>query len=334
MILKSYIIENNISLVDKYEICLFYGENIGLKDDIKNQIRKHYLKHEVINLYGEDILKNNKLLENETYNSSLFNNSKVIFINEIYEKIKDRIFDILENKEKSIKIFIFSKNLEKKSSIRSGFEKNSKLAIIPCYQDTERTLSEYIKKHLRDYKGLNQEMINFLILNCGLDRKILRNEIEKIKVLFLDKTIVTDKLFNLLNYAYNTDFGKLRDTSLSANKIGLNKGLGNTTLQGEDAYFYISSISLRIEKLKEACIQFDKNKNIDLAIENLKPKIFWKDKPIFQMQLKKWNLKKLEIASKAIHNTELMIKTKSELSKSVLIKNLLISLCCQASSSP
>ena len=123
-------------------------------------------------------------------------------------------------------------------------------------------------------------MINFLISNCGLDRKILRNEIEKIKVLFLDKAIVTDKLFNLLNYAYNTDFAKLRDTSLSANKIGLNKCLGSTTLQSEDAYFYISSISLRIEKLKEAYIQFDKNKKFDLAIENLIPKICWKDKPI------------------------------------------------------
>ena len=114
MILKSYIIENNISLLDKYEICLFYGENIGLKDDIKNQIRKHHLKHEVVNLYGEDILKNNKLLENETYNSSLFNNSKVIFINEIYEKIKDRIFDILENKDKKYKNFYFFQKFRKK----------------------------------------------------------------------------------------------------------------------------------------------------------------------------------------------------------------------------
>ena len=60
---------------------------------------------------------------------------------------------------------------------------------MPCYQDNERTLSEYIRNKLRDYKGLNQEIINFLINNSGLDRKTISNEIEKIKNLFLDKKI-------------------------------------------------------------------------------------------------------------------------------------------------
>ena len=33
--------------------------------------------------------------------------------------------------------------------------------------------------------------------------------------------------------------------------------------------------------------------NIQEAIENVKPKIFWKDKPIILQQLKKWSLESL-----------------------------------------
>ena len=34
-----------------------------------------------------------------------------------------------------------------------------------------------------------------------------------------------------------------------------------------------------------------REKNIEKAIDKIKPPIFWKDKPIFNKQLKKWNIK-------------------------------------------
>ena len=37
-----YIIEKNISILDKYSCTLIYGENIGLKDDIKIEIKKFF----------------------------------------------------------------------------------------------------------------------------------------------------------------------------------------------------------------------------------------------------------------------------------------------------
>ena len=35
MILKSFLVEKNLSTIENYFVTLFYGENIGLKDDIK-----------------------------------------------------------------------------------------------------------------------------------------------------------------------------------------------------------------------------------------------------------------------------------------------------------
>ena len=57
MILKSYLLEQNISLIDKYFINLIYGENIGMKDDIKNQIKIYFKNHEKILFTQDEILK-------------------------------------------------------------------------------------------------------------------------------------------------------------------------------------------------------------------------------------------------------------------------------------
>ena len=40
MILKSYIVEQNINILENYQAALVYGENNGIKDDVKNSIRE------------------------------------------------------------------------------------------------------------------------------------------------------------------------------------------------------------------------------------------------------------------------------------------------------
>ena len=332
MILKSFIVEKNITLIEKYFAFLIYGENIGMKDDIKEQIKQHFKEHEQINFDQNEVVKNSKLLDEQIDNTSLFNNKKIIFINEISDKIKDNIIKILENPNPDIKIFLFGQNLEKKSAIRQIFEKEKKIGIIACYQDNERTLSEYLRKKLSNYSGLSQQTINFLVNNSGLDRKTLSYEIDKIKSLFLDKKIKFEKLLEVLNNANNLDFDNIRDACLGAEKENLNKNLGNVILQNEDAYLYLNVLNHRIEKLCDLNNQYQRDKNIEKAIDNLRPPIFWKDKPTFYKQIKNWNLKKLEEAKKMLFDTEILIKTGMNPNNDILIKNLIVNLCDKAAS--
>ena len=67
-------------------------------------------------------------------------------------------------------------------------------------------------------------------------------------------------------------------------------------------------------------------RNIDLVMDNIRPKIFWKDKPVFLKQLKNWNIEKLEEAKKIIVETEIKMKTKLNNYNILLMKNLLIRL--------
>ena len=332
MILKSYLLEQNISLIDKYFINLIYGENIGMKDDIKDQIKIYFKNHEKVLFTQDEILKKKDILNEQVENTSLFSSKKIIFINEVTDKIKDIIYDVGQKPKEDLKIFLFAQNLEKKSTLRKDFEKENTQGIIACYQDNERTLGEYTRRKLKNYSGVTQQMINFLIKNCNLDRKTLSNEIDKIKCLFIDKKINTDKLPELLNYNNNLDFNSVRDACFSADKTNLNENLGNIILQNENAYFYLSILNNRIEKLISLNYELKKEKNIEKAIDKMKPPIFWKDKPTFHKQISRWNSEKLEQARRILFDAEIQLKVNANLNNNTLIKNLILDLYQKASS--
>ena len=332
MILKSYLLEQNISLINKYFINLIYGENIGMKDDIKDQIKIYFKSYEKILFTQDEILKKKDILTEQVENTSLFSSKKIIFINEVTDKIKDIIYDIGQKPKEDLKIFLFAQTLEKKSTLRKNFEKDNTQGIIACYQDNEKTLGEYIRRKLKDYSGVTQQMINFLIKNCNLDRKTLSNEIDKIKCLFIHKKINTDKLPELLNNNNNLDFNSVRDACFSADKNNLNENLGNIVLQNENAYFYLSVLGNRIEKLISLNYQLKKEKNIEKAVDKIKPPIFWKDKPTFYRQIRRWNSEKLGQARRILFDAEIQLKVNANLNNNTLIKNLIINLYQKASS--
>ena len=166
-----------------------------------------------------------------------------------------------------------------------------------------------------------------MIKNSDTDRKIIKSEIEKIKGLFIDKKIVKDKIIDLINNPSNIDFDNLKNSCLEGNKLDLNKNLSNISLQNEKSYFYLANLTTRIDKLKILNDLVDKYKNVDSALDLMRPKIFWKDMPIFKKQLKIWNKNKIKKANKLILTNEILIKTRLNNLSNVLIKKMLIELC-------
>jgi len=74
------------------------------------------------------------------------------------------------------------------------------------------------------------------------------------------------------------------------------------------------------------------NSNIESIVSNLKPAVFWKDKPMLIEQSKKWDKEKIRLALKKTYNTEIKIKSSSSIKKDLLIKNLIVELCITANS--
>ena len=324
MILKSYIVEKNIGILRGYKATLIHGENNGIKDDIKETIKDQNKDSEVITFFESDILKNNFLYEN-IVNQSLFAERKIIFIHQASDKILNHITECLEKINKNIQMYVFSENLEKKSKLRSCFEKDKELAIFPCYEDNERTLITYVDKELKDFKGISGEIINLIINNSNMDRRIIKSELIKIKVFFMGKKINKEQILEILNINSSGSFDIIRDKALTGEKEKINKLLSKTQILNEEVFFYLNNLNYRIMRLYEIMQQSENNKNnYEKIIEALKPPIFWKDKPIMLQQLKKWSLKELEKIMSKIQEAETLMKKNSYLQNSVVIKDLII----------
>ena len=331
MLFKSYILEKNLEPLNLLKMVLFYGENYGLKKEFKEKIKKENKNCEMLNLLQEDITKNKSILINEIVNKSLFDKKKIIFIDQVTDKILPILEEIVDNIEDE-KIYVFSEILDKRSKLRNYFEKTKFFGTVPCYQDNEITIKKLIISKLDGFIGVSPQVINSIVENTGLDRNKIINEIEKIKHYFHDKKIQDNKIDLLLNLRTNNDFNLLRDEAIKGNKINTNKLLSDTVFEPENHIYFLNLINQRINKLNE--IEKIKNKaiNIEAAIAELKPSVFWKDKPILIEQSKKWNEKKIQLALQKTFNTEIEIKSNSSVNKELLIKHLLIEICSTASS--
>ena len=331
MIYKSYILEENIKSIANQKIILFYGENEGLKKEFKEKIKVQNKNQEILNFFQDEVIKNENILVNEINNKSLFNEKKIIFINEVNDKILNIIEEILENIQEE-RIFLFSNVLDKRSKLRSFFEKSKTTGIVPCYQDNEITIKRIIMKKLTGYQGLSSDVTDLIIQNTGLDRNKVNNEIDKITSCFQDKKIDLKKIDLLLNIKTSDDFNLLKDEALNGNKINTNRLLADTVFEVENNIYYLNTINQRINKLNEIENMKKDNSNIESLISNLKPAVFWKDKPMLIQQSKKWNKKKLTKALNETYNVEVSIKSNSSIRKDLLIKNLIIDLCSTANS--
>jgi len=324
MLYKSYLIEQNINNLDK-SLFLFYGENIGLKNDFKKIIKFINRKSEILIFSQEEILKNFNLIYNEINNISLFDKNKLFII----EQTDDKILEILKELEPNIdkhKIYLFSEILDKKSKIRNYFEKSKNCGAVACYADNEIGLKKIILNKLKGYTGLSTYNINLILENCNLDRVKLNNEIEKIAIYFQDKNIKTEKLEILLDTKVNDNFSLLKDEALLGNKSKTNKLLSDTIIDSEKNIYYLSSINQRLNKINEI-IYKSKEKGLEEAINTIRPPIFWKDKPNFISQTKKWSQKKIKTILEDTYNLEIKIKSNNLVDKNILIKKLLIDLC-------
>ena len=331
MIIKSYILENDPKKTLNVKSILFYGVNIGLKKHFKNIFKKNNNKSLIKNFSQEDLIKNENILYDEINNSSLFNEEKLIFI----EGATDKVFTYIEpiiDKLKNNKIIVFADLLDKRSKLRSYYEKSKTAIAVACYEDNEITIKKIITNELKDFRGLSGENINLIIDNCGVDRIKLENELSKIKTYFNNKSIEKNKLEDLLNLKSNDDFERLKDAAIEGNKIKTNKLLSDTALDPEKNILYLNIINQRLNKLYEV-VDYSRNSNIDDELANLKPPIFWKDKPIFISQMKKWNKKKIKEVLSKCYDLEISIKSNSNISKKILLKKLLLDICEQANPS-
>ena len=335
MITKSYEIEKKISTYLKYCLFLLYGENNGLKKDIKELIKKEIKQKEsnveTVTLYEKEIIDNEENFYNSIYSGSLFANKKIITINNGTDKIIKLIEDINNKHPENTFIIIFSDILEKKSKLRNFFEKNSKTICVPCYLDNDRDLEIITTKELKkDNIFLSRESINLLIEKSNYDRDHLKNEIEKIKSYAIDKKkIEIDEIKSIINFTGEYKSESLINECLSGNIAQYKKIFSEIYTNTINYTYLLRTLSNKIQRLLNMIINQNNFDNIESLINSSKPPIFWKEKPALKKQLNIWKLNDLKFIINEINKIELQCKKNPQISK-IIFFNFFSKICQKA----
>ena len=336
MIIKNYEIKKNFSLLFKHNLYLLYGENYGLKKDIKQFIKSELKKKdpsiEYLSIYENEILDNEENFYNSIYSGSLFGNKKIILINDGTDKIINQIKDVSEKFPENIYLIIFSEILEKKSKLRKLFEINEKTLIIPCYLDTNRDLeiiakSEFNKNNIT----LSNESIELLIEKSNGDRNNLKNEIRKIKSFALTKkNIEINDIRSIINFSGEYKLDSFVNECLCGNILQYKKILSEFYINAVNQIFLLRVLSNKIQKLLKMKELENNYKNLDSLLSASKPPIFWKEKPFIKKQLTIWSINELKKIIYEISNIELLCKKNPQISK-IIFFNFSSQLCKKAS---
>ena len=306
MILKYYEI-NKINL-EYNKFILFYGKNEGLKNDsIKNLLKD---KNEILYYDEKDILDNpNKFIE-ATLSKSLFENEKIIIIKRATDKINNIIDQISFKDIEDLIILINADNLEKKSKLRSLFEKNKKFVSVAFYPDNDQTLSKIAHNFFTKNKILiSASNINLIVSRCSGDRHNLVNEIEKIESFCKNnKKVTIEDIHKLTNLIENHSVSELIDNCLVKNKKKIIHILNENNFSNDDCILILRTFLNKLKKILSLALEYKINKNIDDVISKAKPPIFWKDKEITKQQIYKWSPENIKNSIFKVSELELLVK--------------------------
>ena len=272
---------------------LFHGSNHGKVDDCANLIvdlKKEGKDIEVISLYSEELKKGelSKVFD-ENCSLNIFGTQVLLKLYLNSEKIGKEFVSLISSYEtNNLIVVVKSDQLTPKSQIRSFFEKSESAICVPCYEESDNEKLTYIKNYLkREMIELTVSELNLLSNSLPSQRLIIKNELEKIVILF--KKFGRKKSFDFflshISESLHNDQSKFILSLSSRNTKNFVKNFNSFTNFNADNVKLVSYLHEHFFRLLVVKSKYKEGLDIKDAIKQLKPPVFFKDMDVFEKQV-------------------------------------------------
>ncbi|MDR0571989.1 MAG: DNA polymerase III subunit delta, partial [Rickettsiales bacterium] len=313
----------------KFKIIFLYGDDESSVNFKFRKIRENFKDNNfsVKDIKQEELKQDKSILSQEFFSISLFGERTLITLR-LVERENDYakcVESLLEERNVDLNdnyILITAGGLEKTSSLLKIMDKSEKVASVTCYEEAEWNMSTFISTELKKYNFVfNTNVVSYLNENIGKNKLMVENEIKKInyykgedKKLTLEDVNKTTK--DLAGFAVNDlvnafcSFNK-KETFRLLNKFYREKN--QTVILSR----FMINYFLQLQRM-QYCIEINKEL-VDNVIEA--ERIFWKQKDIIKIHLKKWSLKNINIFLKKLIDFE---KLKFNYDGQQMVENFLL----------
>jgi DNA polymerase III subunit delta len=326
-----------------YNIFLFYGPNFGLINLIyKKSIDSLSIDlndpFNVSKIDGNDFKENPSILNDNISTLSITRDKRVILLDLTYitvnKTIEGAILDTQKEKNNDYLLLIKANNLSSKNELVKFIEKLENGILVPCYEENISEVETQISRLFNQYKlKFSPNFLSVLSSKFNSDTSINLMEIKKLETFLINNPNVTEEMIlslitdnidlNLNKIIQLCSTGKIQDALFSFDKVYENSSTAiNITRLFIKHFKMIEKILLTVEK----------GSNILETINNMKPPIFFKDRPLLVFQCQLWSLKKINLIFKRLIEIELKCKSNTYPNK-ILLSQFILSTALMAKKS-
>ena len=314
--------ENIDRNIKQIKIIFFYGPNLGLIDLLYNKTIS-ILKIDtndpfnVSKIDGSNFYANPDILEDNINTLNIFSEKKFILLNlshiSINKNLENSIFEAITKESDNYLLIIKAGNLRSQNKLIKHLEKSDNCILTPCYEENINIIKKEISGLFIKHKiSFSNDFISHLSSLFNADSLTNKMELEKLDNFLINNTNVTES--TLLKFLINNEEVNLNKIIKACSNGETQKSLSYLDKIYEKSNSNIILIKMfgkHFKTIEKLLISNQHGKNLSEAINDIKPPIFFKDKPFILSQCKIWSFKKINLILKRL--TDLEFKTKKGL---------------------
>jgi DNA polymerase-3 subunit delta len=285
----------------RYRAVLIYGVDEGQVRERRDQIVQAVASapedpFSTVKLESPNVIAEPNQLFESLSAMSLMGEPPVTIIREATDKLTPIITSALEDPACSNFLILTAGELKTSSSLRKLFEKEKNTACLACYADEGRNLHQTVRSFFQEHKiHASPDVIQLLCDHLGNDRAVTRKELEKIDLyLGEERSLTMDHLHQLLGENKTLTTDDLAQALLNGDTAHTVRCIELLMQEGQHAVALLRSTIRYTERLLTAKQHMQEGMSADQALSQLRPPVFFKQKPAMQKQLQIRSLVQLE----------------------------------------
>ncbi len=283
-----------------------------------------------IRLNADDVAEDRSRLQDEAFTVGMFGGERLIRVSgSTRRNLTEAVKPILEVALEDVWIIIEAGDLDKKSPLRTAFEKSRHAWALPCYQDDSKVLEQLVREEITDQGfRISGEVIAFLKPFLGGDRMASRNELRKLALYALGESEITkEHVINIVGDASSFDVNDVIDAVAAGNMEQLEKNLERVLLEGISPDMVLLNALRHFQLLHELRGKMESGRiSAQVAVDGARPPIFYARKFSVSQSISKMSLPTLTKILSRLQNAAFEARAHPELGHSIAGTSLLAAL--------
>ena len=301
------------------KIIFLYGSNFGMVNLLYNKTIKLLNINisdpfNVSKIDGGEFKENPFILEDNINTLSIFAEKKYILLDLLHitinKSIENIILDAVIKEDLNYILIIKAGNVSSQNKLIKHFEKSTTSILTVCYEENSDKIKSTISNLFLKHKVFfSNEFISHLSSKFSSNSLSNKMEIEKLDTFLTNNNNISENLLiELITSSEDMNLSKIVNLCLNGQTKESLFYLEKIYEKSNSNIILIRLFGKQFKTIEKILILNQNGSSFSVAIDILKPPIFFKDKTFFLHQCKLWSFKKINLIQKRLIDLELKTK--------------------------